>query len=179
MAGAPEADKRVKRVRHERNTLAFDATLGLGSNIGDKSANIETAVARLTSQRDIVLVRQSGLYRSPPWGVTEQDWFVNAAVAVATSLTPRALLERCQQVEHDMGRLRRERWGPRIIDIDILTYRDAQVKEPDLVIPHPLIGERAFVLVPLREIAPHVRVGSHSVDELAAAVDTHQITLMR
>ncbi len=178
MSRAPEADKRPRRARNERNTLAFDATLGLGSNIGNKVANISSAISRLTAENDIALVTQSRLYRSPPWGVTEQDWFVNTAIAVATSLSPRALLERCQQVERDMGRVRRERWGPRIIDIDILSYRDEAVNEPGLVIPHPLIAERAFVLVPLREIAPHVRIGGRSVDELAAAIDTHEITPM-
>ncbi|HPG89463.1 MAG TPA: 2-amino-4-hydroxy-6-hydroxymethyldihydropteridine diphosphokinase [Hyphomicrobium sp.] len=148
----------------------FDATIGLGSNIGDKAANIDTAIAMLTRDGTIRLVAQSPKYRSAPWGVTDQDWFVNAAIAVATGLSARDLLRICQQVENDMGRVRQQRWGPRLIDVDVLTYRDEKISEPDLIVPHPLIAQRAFVLLPLRDVAPDVRINDRSLDDLIAAL---------
>ena len=148
-----------------RPALAFDATIGLGSNIGDKAANIETAITRLTAHDDVRLIAASRKYRSAPWGVQDQDWFVNACISVATLLPVRALLERCQAVENEMGRVRRQKWGPRLIDVDILTYRDALIREPDLVVPHPLIAERAFVMLPLRDVAPEVRINGRTLDE--------------
>jgi 2-amino-4-hydroxy-6-hydroxymethyldihydropteridine diphosphokinase len=144
----------------------FNATIGLGSNVGDKAQNIARAIELLCTDGAIRLVRRSALYRSPAWGVTDQDWFVNAAIAVATALSPRELLARCQSVETDMGRVRTMRWGPRIIDVDILTYRDSAIREPGLIVPHPLIAERAFVLIPLKDVAPDLRLNGHSLDEL-------------
>lgn len=147
-----------------RRTLpSFDSILGLGSNLGDKVANIETAITLLETWGDLTIVERSRLYRTAPWGVTEQDWFVNAAVAIATELPVRALLTRCQEVEKRLGRVRAQRWGPRIIDIDILVYHQAVLKQPDLVVPHPRIGERAFVLAPLCDIAPDLEIGGRRV----------------
>ena len=137
---------------------AFDATLALGTNLGDRVGNIEEAIRRLTADGSVRLVKRSGLYRSAPWGVTDQDWFVNACISIDTDLSPRELLERCQAVENGMGRVRTRHWGPRIIDVDILTFGDFKISEPDLVVPHPLIGERAFVLVPLKDIAPDLTI---------------------
>ena len=141
----------------------FDATIGLGSNMGDKAANIDRAIASLTAKGDVRLVKASPKYRSAPWGVTDQDWFVNAAISVTTELSARELLHRCQAVENEMGRVRRQKWGPRLIDVDILTYRDATIHEPDLVIPHPLIAERAFVLIPLNDVAPETRINGQDL----------------
>jgi 2-amino-4-hydroxy-6-hydroxymethyldihydropteridine diphosphokinase len=142
-----------------------DALIGLGSNLGDKSANIERAVALLTAGDEVRLIARSRLYRTPPWGKTDQDWFVNACIGVATKLTPRELLARCQAVERDLGRIRGERWGPRVIDVDILAYRDVTLADPDLVIPHPRIAERVFVLAPLADIAPGLMIDGQSIAE--------------
>jgi 2-amino-4-hydroxy-6-hydroxymethyldihydropteridine diphosphokinase len=158
-----------------RPALAFDATIGLGSNIGDKAANIDTAITRLTAGGDVRLIAASRKYRSAPWGVQDQDWFVNACIAVATPLSARVLLERCQAIENEMGRVRRQKWGPRLIDVDILTYRDALIREPDLIVPHPLIAERAFVLLPLRDVAPDLKIGGKSLTEWIGKIDTGDV----
>lgn len=142
-----------------------DALIGLGSNLGDKNGNIERAVALLTAGDDVRLIARSRLYRTPPWGKTDQDWFVNACIGVATRLAPHELLTRCQAVERDLGRIRGERWGPRVIDVDILAYRDVTLADPDLVIPHPRIAERAFVLSPLADIAPGLIIDGQSIAE--------------
>lgn len=154
----------------------FDATLGLGSNIGDKSANVERAIALLTADGAISLVQRSRNYASPPWGILEQDSFVNACVSVATKFSPHDLLKRCQNVETQMGRVRHQKWGPRIIDVDILTYRDVCLNDPDLIIPHPFIANRSFVLLPLREIAPKLMIDGQSLDALIAKIDTAGVT---
>ena len=153
----------------------FDATIGLGSNIGDKAANIADAIRRLTSTGDIRLVARSRNYRSAPWGVTDQDWFVNACISVATELSAHDLLQRCQRVENDMGRVRRQKWGPRLIDVDILTYRDQHIYEPDLKVPHPLIADRGFVLVPLREVAPSLKLDGKTLDALIGRIDVSDV----
>lgn len=149
-----------------------DALVGLGSNIGDKAANIRQAIALLTERGDIRLVRASRFYRSPPWGVLEQDWFVNACIAVTTDLGPHELLARCLAVENEMKRVREVRWGPRIIDVDVLTYKDATLNDPDLVLPHPRITERAFVLLPLQDIAPGIVIAGHGLAHWLATIDT-------
>jgi 2-amino-4-hydroxy-6-hydroxymethyldihydropteridine diphosphokinase len=154
----------------------YDAILALGSNVGDKAANLARAIAELTAGRDIRVVRRSRDYRTPPWGKTDQDWFLNACIAVETSLTPHALLDRCREVERVMGRVRAERWGPRIIDVDILVFGDVTSADAGLTIPHPRIAERAFVLVPLAEIAPDLEIGGRPVRDLLADVDTAGVT---
>ncbi len=148
-----------------------DAILGLGSNMGDKRANLNLAIALLEAGGHITLVARSRDWRTPPWGVTDQDWFVNACIAVSTALEPRALLERCQNVENEMARVRTRHWGPRIIDVDILFYGDTRISETDLVIPHPRITERAFVLGPLSDIAPNMDIGGETVADRLAAID--------
>jgi len=160
-------------------STTFDATIGLGSNLGDRVANIEEAIRRLTEDGAVRLVARSRLYRTAPWGVTDQEWFVNACIAVATALSPHALLARCQAVENGMGRVRTKRWGPRNIDVDILTFRDRATNDPDLVIPHPLIAERAFVLMPLKDIAPDLRIADQSLDALLSKLDTRDVELLQ
>jgi 2-amino-4-hydroxy-6-hydroxymethyldihydropteridine diphosphokinase len=149
----------------------FDCIIALGSNLGDKAANIEAAIALLTDKGDVQLIRRSRNFATEPWGKTDQDWFVNASIAVATKLSARDLLKRCQEIERRMGRVPTEKWGPRIIDLDLLIYGDAAISEPDLVLPHPHIGERAFVLAPLMDIAPDLKIGGRSIRELHAAID--------
>jgi 2-amino-4-hydroxy-6-hydroxymethyldihydropteridine diphosphokinase len=129
------------------------AAIGLGANLGDREANLRAAVARLSSLGTIEAV--SSPYETDPWGNVDQPAFVNAAVVLETSLSPWALLDALLAIERDLGRDRdrEERWGPRSIDLDLLLYDDV-IAEDGLVVPHPRMHERAFVLVPLAEIAP-------------------------
>lgn len=157
------------------NPEAFDATIGLGSNIGERTRNIEEAIARLTDDGAVRLVARSRFYRTAPWGVTDQDWFVNACISVRTDLGARELLRRCQAVENDMARVRTRRWGPRNIDVDVLTYRNQTIDEPDLIVPHPRIAERAFVLVPLRDVAADLRIGGLSIDDMLSRLDVSDV----
>lgn len=152
------------------SVAGFDATIGLGSNIGDKAANIDRALQLLTELGDVRLVKASRKYRSAPWGVLDQDWFVNACISVATDLSAHDLLARCQDVENTMGRVRRQKWGPRLIDVDILTYRDQFIRERDLIVPHPLLAERAFVLIPLKDVAPAMRINGQDLEMLIKAL---------
>jgi len=157
----------------------FDAVISLGSNIGDKAGNIARAIALLTSDGAVALVRRSGDYRTPPWGNTEQDWFVNACITIATDLGARALLNRCQAVEEEMKRVRKVHWGPRIIDLDVIWYRDEAIAEPDYVVPHPRTLERAFVLVPLAEIAPDLVISGRSVASYLSNIERAGVELFR
>jgi 2-amino-4-hydroxy-6-hydroxymethyldihydropteridine diphosphokinase len=138
------------------------AWLGLGGNIGDARATIAAALVRLEA-RGAQSVRRSADYRTPPWGKTDQQPFVNACAEVETRLDPHGLLEACLSVERDLGRVRLEKWGPRVIDIDVLAYADRVIAAPDLIVPHPYMLERAFVLVPLAEIAPDLVVGGRRI----------------
>lgn len=147
------------------------AYLGIGSNIGDMGAMLDRAVAGLAAEPGIAVVARSSDYRTPPWGKTDQPWFLNGAVAVDTTLDPHALLDACLVVEGDLGRVREERWGPRVIDIDVLSYEGASVADERLVLPHRHVRERAFVLVPLAEIAPDLVIGGERVVDALAKID--------
>jgi 2-amino-4-hydroxy-6-hydroxymethyldihydropteridine diphosphokinase len=126
--------------------------LGLGSNIGDRKGNIESAKTLI--QKNIgKIARQSKLYETQPWGKTDQDPFINCVVMVNTTLDPRDLLAAIAKVERELGRERTEKWGPRTIDIDILLYGKRVIRDKGLEVPHPEMHQRAFVLVPLMEIA--------------------------
>ncbi len=147
------------------------AWLGLGSNLGDRSAAIGAALACLAATPGIAVVRVSRLYRTPPWGDTDQDAFLNAAVAIETTLSPHGLLERCLAIEARLGRVRERRWGPRSIDIDILHCAGVRIADATLTLPHPVWRERAFVLVPLAEIAPDLVIEGTRVTDALRAVD--------
>ncbi len=147
------------------------AYLGLGSNIGDKAALIAAAVDKLAAAPGIRVVARSGDYRTPPWGETDQDWFLNAALGIDTTLTPHDLLETCLRIEAALGRVRERRWGPRLIDIDVLYFEGAEVSDERLVLPHRYVRERAFVLVPLAEIAPDLVIGGESVTQALDKLD--------
>ncbi len=147
------------------------AWLGIGSNIGDMAATLDRAVAALAATPGIAVVARSSDYRTPPWGKTDQPWFLNGAVGIETSLDPHALLDACQAIERDLGRVREERWGPRIIDLDVLAYEGAAVEDERLVLPHRYVRERAFVLVPLAEIAPDLVIGGEGVTDALAKLD--------
>jgi 2-amino-4-hydroxy-6-hydroxymethyldihydropteridine diphosphokinase len=148
-----------------------EASLGLGGNIGDVAGSFIHALRSLVDAPDVKLRRASSIYRTPPWGKLDQPSFLNMAVLVETDLPSRALLALCLEIEQKMGRRRLERWGPRTLDIDILTYGDATIDEPDLKIPHPRTTERAFVLAPLAEIAPRLRIADQEVAQWLALVD--------
>ena len=153
------------------NTSQISSALGLGGNIGDPKASMSSAL-RLLDQMEHARVRAvSRLYRTPPWGKTDQDWFFNSCALIETDLQPHELLDKCLSVERQLKRERRERWGPRIIDIDVLTYSDLSVHEEGLTIPHPHMHERAFVLLPLLDIAPDLNVAGKSVSEWARQAD--------
>ena len=126
------------------------AAIGIGSNDGDAEANVRDAFIELQSLG--TLEARSSLYRTKAWGVTDQPDFYNAAAIVETSLEPHDLLRELKRIEREMGRTTTYRWGPRVIDLDILTYDDVRLDESDLQIPHALMNQRAFVLVPLAEI---------------------------
>ena len=123
---------------------------------------------RSTTKRGVALVAVSRFYRTPPWGKTDQDWFVNACALARTDLPPFALLDRIKAIEAALGRTPSERWGPRVIDIDIIAYDDIAIESDRLTLPHPEVFNRAFVLVPLAEIAPGRVVGERRVGEAAA-----------
>ncbi len=126
--------------------------LSLGSNLGHREANIKSALEMLGQETRILQV--SSLYETEPVGYKDQPWFLNLVCAVETELAPQALLELAQTIEKNLGRKQTCRFGPRLIDLDILFYDDLVLDSPDLTIPHPRLAERAFVLVPLKEIAP-------------------------
>lgn len=129
------------------------AHIGIGSNLGDRQGNCQKAVALLRMEKQSVLKRSS-LYETEPWGVEDQPRFINMAVEIRTGLKPEDLLRLLKKIEEDMGREHTRRWGPRVIDLDILLYDDLIIAREELRIPHPRMHERAFVLEPLAEISP-------------------------
>lgn len=129
------------------------AYVGLGSNIGDKAENILRALDILSQSDDIKVTKVSSFYETEPIGYEDQDWFINAVAQVETIFSPEELLSAFKKVEQIMGRKNTIRWGPREIDLDLLMYDQLCFESPGLVIPHPRLHERAFVLVPLAEIA--------------------------
>jgi len=149
--------------------------LSLGGNLGDPAASMATALRLLDADESTRVIAVSSLYRTPPWGKLDQPDFLNAAAEISTALAPRALLELCLEAERKLKRVREERWGPRLIDIDILVFGDRIIHETGLEVPHPRMLERAFVLAPLAEIAPELAVGGRSVSERLSAVDTSGI----
>jgi len=149
--------------------------LGLGSNLGDRAANLRAAVSALPPE--VSVLAESAVYETPPWGVEDQPGFLNMALKAETNLAPAALRDHVKSIEHEVGRTETFRWGPRVIDIDILLYDDRIVDIPKLVIPHAQMHKRPFVLVPMASIAPdvvHPALGL-SMRELLQYVDTSGI----
>ena len=130
------------------------AFIGLGSNLGDREANLRQALEYLEQAPDTSVVRASSLYDTEPVGVEDQPHFLNAVAQLDTQLTPRQLLWNLMLVERRLGRVRSQRWGPRTLDLDMLLYEDSVVDEDDLKLPHPELAKRSFVLVPLVELEP-------------------------
>lgn len=130
------------------------AWLALGANIGDPPVQLAEAVRTLSAHPALALLSASSMIVTEPWGMTEQPRFHNMAVGIETTLAPNELLDICLAVETAMGRMRAERWGPRLIDIDVIAYERIEMESLRLTLPHPRAHERDFVLVPLRQIAP-------------------------
>ncbi len=141
--------------------------IGIGSNLGDRGLNCRRS-AELLMQRGIIITKESSLYETDPWGVKDQPLFLNMAIEIETDLKPGDLLRTLKDIEEEMGRGETFRWGPRIIDLDILLFDELVVDEENLKIPHPYLHRRDFVLDPLCEIAEHVRhpVFKESIGEL-------------
>jgi 2-amino-4-hydroxy-6-hydroxymethyldihydropteridine diphosphokinase len=150
----------------------LEVYLSLGGNLGDPARSMGAALRMLDKDKAVSVVAVSSLYRTPPWGKTDQPDFLNAAARIVTTLPPRGLLDLCLEAERKLKRVREERWGPRLIDIDILTFGDSTVQEAGLEVPHPRMTERAFVLAPLAEIAPNRLIGERTVSERLAAIDS-------
>lgn len=130
--------------------------VGLGTNQGNKKLNLKNALVEINCLEDVIIKKKSSIYVTAPWGKTDQDEFLNQVVELETGLDAHTLLHKLQDIEIKMGRQRKEKWGPRIIDLDILLYGDEVIHTEELIVPHPYMGERLFVLVPLREISPEL-----------------------
>ena len=157
--------------------LLAQAYLALGGNVGDSRAILDRAIALLCDGKEIKLTARSADYRTPPWGFKYQPPFINLCIAVETTLAPRDLLARAQDIELRLGRDRahEKRSGPRTVDIDIVAYGEVTLDTPNLTLPHPRLFERAFVLVPLNEIAADRVIAGRKVSEAVAGLDTSGI----
>lgn len=156
--------------------------VGLGANLGNPGAQFRVALRQLEVQHPVRVVAQSLLYRTPPWGETDQSDFTNAVVELECELAPPALVQALHALERLAGRDRRSerRWGPRVLDLDLLLYRDEVFMRPECIVPHPRLHERAFALVPLAEIAAGVVIpGRGSVRDCLAALDAVERSAVR
>lgn len=158
------------------------AYLGLGSNMGDRVGYVQQAIQLLKDRPGVRLLSASSFYETEPVGFPDQEWFVNVAVAIETQLSAQELLQICQSIENQLGRVRdpNNQWGPRTIDIDILFYGNQIIKEPELIVPHPRVHERAYALVPLLEINPRVvhPVLEKTVEQLHHLLETPEEVLL-
>lgn len=157
---------------------AVRAFVGLGGNIGDVASTLAEAIWAMDSLPQTSVRTRSGLYRSPPWGCTDQPDFINAVVELQTRLAAIVLLDSLVEIEEKFGRVRNpdDRWGPRRLDLDLLVFGDQSLQSPGLQVPHPRLHERGFVLVPLAQIAPDLEVpGRGRVSDLLAAIDASSV----
>ncbi|MFC5441371.1 2-amino-4-hydroxy-6-hydroxymethyldihydropteridine diphosphokinase [Rhodanobacter ginsenosidimutans] len=149
------------------------AFIALGSNLGDPRQQVLDAMDALQRLPDSRVLQRSRLYRTPPWGVLDQPDFINAVVAIDTGLSPHALLDALHAIEQQAGRVRLERNGPRTLDLDLLYMDGVRINDAQLTVPHPRIAERAFVLLPLADVAPELQLPAGTVAELLARIDIH------
>lgn len=158
----------------------FPIVIGMGGNLGDTRATFGLALAAM-ARLGIEPLRTSRLYWTRPWGVTEQPPFLNAAVAVKTPLSPTELLNRLHAIEHELGRRRTLRWGPRRLDLDLLLYGEVRLDTPELALPHPRLAERDFVLAPLIDlnVAPSVSLAPQGWKALLARIPPAERTIIR
>ena len=154
-----------------------DVLVALGGNVGDVRATFQRAIASICGMAQAALLARSSDYETPPWGDERQARFINACIEIETSLDPHALLFTLHKIEQKFGRNRatETRWGPRTLDLDLLAYDDATIDKPELTLPHPRLFERAFVLVPLAEIAPERIIAGRRVKDALARLSTHGI----
>jgi len=153
--------------------------IGLGSNLADPENQIRLAIDLLHQHEQINVVSRSSLYRSDPMGPPDQPEYINAVVAVETTLQPTELLDAAQAIENDSGRVRKERWGARTLDLDLLIFGDVIMNTDRLVLPHPGIASRSFVLIPLLEIAPAIVIpGLGQAADFLASVEDYGLTRM-
>ncbi|MBV9393050.1 MAG: 2-amino-4-hydroxy-6-hydroxymethyldihydropteridine diphosphokinase [Methylobacteriaceae bacterium] len=145
--------------------------LGFGGNLGDPAGNIRAAIGAIEARGIARITACSSLWRTAPWGYTQQEDFANLCALGETRLSPAELLAGLKQLETDLGRTAGLRWGPRVIDIDILFYDDVKKDNADLTLPHREIFRRAFVLIPLAEIAPDLMISGRKVGEAAGEID--------
>ncbi|WP_129595856.1 2-amino-4-hydroxy-6-hydroxymethyldihydropteridine diphosphokinase [Anaerophilus nitritogenes] len=150
------------------------AYLSLGSNLGNKKENIENALKYLESE-SVHIVSVSSYYETEPVGYTDQDWFLNMAIQIETSLNPYELLLYCQEIEQKLKRKRIIRWGPRTIDIDILLYENIYMNDEKLTIPHPRMIERAFVMIPLLEINKDLMIDQKPIKDIVKNMKKEEI----
>jgi 2-amino-4-hydroxy-6-hydroxymethyldihydropteridine diphosphokinase len=149
------------------------AFIALGSNLGDPRQQVLDAMEALQALPDSHVLQRSKLYRTPPWGVLDQPDFVNAVVVIDTGLAPHALLDALHAIEQQAGRVRVQRNGPRTLDLDLLYMDGVQIDDTRLTVPHPRIAERAFVLLPLADVAPGLPLPAGTVAQLLARIDIH------
>jgi 2-amino-4-hydroxy-6-hydroxymethyldihydropteridine diphosphokinase len=154
-----------------------NALIALGGNVGDVRSTFQRAISNICGMTQASLLARSSDYATPPWGELNQDRFINACIEIETSLDPHALLFTLHKIEKRFGRDRskEQHWGPRTLDLDLLAYDDATINKPDLTLPHPRLFERAFVLVPLAEIAPDRRIAGQSVAAALTKLSTEGI----
>jgi len=154
-----------------------DVLIALGGNVGDVRATFRKAIANICGMTQAALLARSSDYITPPWGEEDQPPFINACIEIETSLDPHALLFSLHKVEKKFGRDRdnETRWGPRTLDLDLIAYDDIRLDKPELTLPHPRLFERAFVLVPLAEIAPERVIAGRRVADALAQLSTEGI----
>jgi 2-amino-4-hydroxy-6-hydroxymethyldihydropteridine diphosphokinase len=154
-----------------------DALIALGGNVGDVRTTFRKAIANICGMTQAGLLARSSDYATPPWGDEQQARFINACIEIDTSLDPYALLFTLHKIEAKFGRDRanERRWGPRTLDLDLIAYDDVSIQKPELTLPHPRLFERAFVLVPLLEIAPDRVIAGRSVASALAQLPTEGI----
>ena len=149
--------------------------LGIGGNIGDKHTNIEKTLSLLQENSQIEIVNTSSYYETAPVGYEDQDWFLNIVVEIDTSLEPYSLLEYCNHIEQELKRERLIHWGPRTIDVDILLYENFSSEDEKLIVPHPRMCERGFVMIPLYEIAPDLMIHNKPIKEFVDQLQTEEV----
>lgn len=154
------------------------AYLGLGSNLGDKKRYLYDAIQYLNHHDQITIIKLSSLYETAPWGYTDQDIFMNLVVEVETSLNSIELLDICQMIENELGRVREIKWGPRVIDVDILLYNEEEINSDRLIVPHPYMIERDFVMIPLAEINPQLVIKGKTAKEWAQVFDEQALKII-
>lgn len=151
------------------------AYLSLGSNMGDKKKYLYDAIKLLDSYEGVRIIKLSSLYETNPWGYTEQDLFMNLVVLIETTLSPIELLDCCQWIEQELGRVRLIKWGPRVIDVDILLFDDEKINSERLTVPHRFMKERDFVIIPLYEISPDLEIDGVKIDTLVHKFDQNAL----